>query len=425
MRCVSWIATLAIVVGSATFDAHAASATEIIEYRLPPETLAKAEALYRTNMAVFFASEIYRVAVLVLVLALGIAPRLREVAERARRNRFAQATVFVPPLLLSIAVLLLPLDVYGHYLQRSYGLSVQSWSSWFWDWVKSETLILLIATPLIWGLYAILRRSPNRWWLYCWLASIPVVLLLVLVTPIFIDPLFNSFSPLEEKQPQLLREIERVIERGELRIERARMFEMEASDKVTTYNAYVTGIGASKRVVVWDNTARDLSIPETMFVFGHEQGHYVLNHVWLSVAFAVLALLLAMCLAYRAAPTLLARFGSHWRVHDVRDWASLPLLMLLFSLILLVGRPIATAFSRHLEHQADTYGLEVTHGLTSDSPQAAAHALQKLGEKGLAYPSPNPLYVLWLFTHPPIDERVRFALEYRPWDQGQPTRYIK
>jgi len=202
------------------------------------------------------------------------------------------------------------------------------------------------------------------------------------------------------------------------------MFEMQASEKVTTYNAYVTGIGASKRVVVWDNTSRDLTIPETLFVFGHEQGHYVLHHIWMSLSFATFGLLLALYLAHRFADGVLARWGKRWSVRDLGDWASLPVILLLLNVFSLVGQPVSAAFSRYLEHQADIYGLEVTHGLVPDSQQVAAHAFQKLGEKALSYPEPNPLYVMWAFDHPPIADRIRFAAQYQPWNANQPTRYI-
>jgi Zn-dependent protease with chaperone function len=214
------------------------------------------------------------------------------------------------------------------------------------------------------------------------------------------------------------------MQRGGLHIDRSRMFEMRASDKVTTYNAYVTGIGASKRVVVWDNTAKALTIPETMFVFGHEQGHYVLHHIWLSLAFGTLGLLVAFYLTHRLMAFVLARWGHRWRVQTVGDWASLPVLLLMFNLLSLCGQPVIASFSRYLEHQADIYALEVIHGLVADSPQVAAHAFQKLGEKALSHPEPSSLYVLWAFDHPPIPDRVHFAVAYRPWDNNQATQYV-
>jgi len=401
------------------------STERLTEYQLPPDTLAKAEALYRTSTVMLVVGTLHGLGVLALLLTTRVAPRFRDLAERVSRRRVVQALVFAPLMLLTLDVLSLPVSLYGHHLQVQYGLSVQGWSSWFWDWSKGELLGTALGTVMVWGLYGFLRRSPTRWWVYGWLTSIPVVLLLVFIGPIFIAPLFNTFAPLAARQPALVPELEKVMARGGLSIARARMFEMQASDKVTTYNAYVTGIGASKRVVVWDNTSRDLAIPETTFVFGHELGHYVLNHIWLSIAFAIAGLLLQLYLAARLMGGLLARFGPRWGVRGIDDWASLPALLLLLSVFSLATQPVSAAVSRYLEHQADIYGLEVIHGLTPDSSQVAARAFQKLGEKGLSYPRPHPLLVFWAFSHPPTHERLRFAATYAPWNEGQPGRYIR
>lgn len=119
-----------------------------------------------------------------------------------------------------------------------------------------------------------------------------------------------------------------------------------------------------------------------------------------------------------------SRFGERWQVRGGSDWASFPVLLLLLGVFSLVTQPVGAAYSRYLEHQADIYGLEVLHGLVPDSSQAAAHAFQKLGEKGLVYPSPHPLYVWWAFSHPPIGDRIRFAVDYRPWERGEPGRFV-
>ncbi len=407
---------------SATPDA---AATDITEYQLPPKKLAKAEALYRTRTTMLVVGTLYGLAVPLILLIFGISARFRDWAERVSRRRFLQVIVFAPLLLLTMDVLGLPLSIYGEHLARGYGLSVQSWGSWLWDWTKGEIIGTIVATLLVWGLYAILRHSPKRWWLYCWLASIPVVLLVVLIQPVFIAPLFNKFESLQSTQPKLVVELEKVMHRGGISIDRSRMFEMHASDKVTTYNAYVTGIGASKRVVVWDNTARGMTIPETMFVFGHEQGHYALHHGWISIAASIVGLLFALYFAHRLIDGVLRRWGKRWGVRELADWASLPALLLLFAVFSLFAQPVSAAFSRYLEHQADIYGLEVIHGLVPDSPQVAAHAFQKLGEKSLAYPHPNRFYVFWAFGHPPIADRIQFAVTYQPWNHNHPTRYIQ
>ena len=413
---------LLFVVGLAS--AAGAQTDAVTSYTLPPETLARAEALYRTRVAMMIAGTVYSFAVMALLLWLRVAPRLRDVAEGVSARRFVQALVFAPAFLLTLDVLSLPVTIYGQSLDLRYGLSVQSWPSWAWDWTKGELLGVGIGTLLVWGLYSVLRRFPTRWWFYGWLGLLPLLLLLMLVGPIYIAPLFDTFTPLESTQPALVPELEKVMARGGLAIERARMFEMAASDKVTTYNAYVTGIGASKRVVVWDNTSRDLTMPETMFVFGHEMGHYVLQHIWWSLGLAVVGLLVNLYLAHRLLRGVLARYGARWDVRGVSDWASLPVILVLMGLFSIASQPVGTAFSRYLEHQADIYGLEVTHGLSPDASQAAAHAFQKLGEKALTYPTPHPLFVFWAFSHPPVHERVRFAVEYAPWARGERGRYV-
>ncbi len=397
----------------------------ITEYRLPPDKLRQAEGLYRIRAVLYPIGLAYGIAVLLAVLACRAGARYRDWAEAVSRRRFVQAAIVTPLLLLTIDVLEMPLGLYEQHLGRRYGLSVQGWGSWLWDWTKSECLGFALLTLVVWGFYVLLRRSPRRWWLYGWLASIPVVVFLVFIAPVVIDPLFNTFEPLEAKQPQLVAELEKVVRRAGLEIPPTRMFEMRASEKVTTYNAYVTGLGASKRVVVWDNTARELTTPETMFIFGHELGHYVLNHIWYGLGFAVLGLLASLYLAHLAIGGILARWGSRWGIRNLADWASLPALLLVLSVFSVVGQPVGAAFSRHLEHEADIYGLEVIHGLVPDSSQAAARAFQQLGEKALSVPDPNPFFVFWTYSHPPVADRLRFALTYRPWAEGRPGRFFK
>jgi Zn-dependent protease with chaperone function len=385
----------------------------------PPETLKKAEALYRTQIAILVVGNIF--GLLWLMLARRVAPR-SAIWRNVSSRRSVQVLVFALLFLLTLDALQLPPRSTSS-SSRSTTASVQSGLVGV-GLDQGRGAWHAIATPLVFGLYGVLRRSPTRWWFYGWLGLLPILRCDLLIAPIYIAPLFDTFTPLVEKQPDLVPELEKVLARGGIAIERDRMFEMAASDKVTTYNAYVTGIGASKRVVVWDNTSRDMTRPETMFVFGHEMGHYVLQHVWLSLGVAIAALLLQLYLAHRLLASVLARYGARWGIRGLTDWASLPVLILLLSVFGLVGQPFGAAFSRYLEHEADIYGLEVTHGLTADSSAAAAAAFQKLGEKGLVYPTPHPLYVFWVFGHPPVHERVRFAAEYQPWARGERSRYV-
>ena len=262
----SWLVLCTIVALSSTFTtAQIAAAPQttapaevqthpqelkVTEYRLPPDKLAKAKALYKTSTVLYLAGLVFGIVILWVLLKLRVGPALRDLAERFSRNRFLQTLLFVPLLTLLIAVISLPFDIYGHHISRAYGLSVQCWLSWAGDWLKAEAVSLVVLIPAVFVLFWIIRKSPQRWWLYFWLLTLPFAVLLIFVAPVILDPMFNSFEPLEKTQPQLVSEIEKVTQRGGLNIPRDHMFEMNASAKVTTYNAYVTGIGATKRVVV-------------------------------------------------------------------------------------------------------------------------------------------------------------------------------
>jgi Zn-dependent protease with chaperone function len=397
----------------------------VTEYSLPPDKMAKAEALYKTRTVLYLTELVSGILILWILLKLRVAPAFRDLAERISGNRFVQKLIFVPMFALLVAIVSLPVEIYGHHIALAYGLSVQGWPSWVEDWAKGEAVSLVISALAVLVLFWIIRKSPQGWWLYFWLLTLPFAVLLIFVAPVILDPMFNTFRPLEKTQPLLVSEIERVTHRGGLNIPRDRMFEMEASAKVTTYNAYVTGIGATKRVVVWDNTARDLTVPETLFVFGHEMGHYVLDHIYKGLAFYAVTSLLGFWLGRRIVLAILGRWGTAWHIRGLNDLAVLPVLMLALSLLTFIGEPIGNAFSRHLERQADIYGLEVTRGLFPNNGQVAASSFQKLGEKSYDYPNPNPLLVFWSYSHPSIADRIRFCLRYDPWNTPPGPRYVK
>jgi Zn-dependent protease with chaperone function len=394
-------------------------------YTLPPDKLEKAKALYDLYVRLLILGTIYGLAILLGLLYLGVVARYRDWAERATQYSFIQAMIIVPLLLLTTRILRLPLAAYGHSVSRRFGLSVQSWGSWFGDQLKGEAITLIVGTIFLWLMIFTIRKSPRLWWLYLWLLALPIMVLFAVITPVIIDPIFNKFEPLDQHNPQLVDAIERVTHRGGLAIPRERMFMMKASEKVTTLNAYVTGFGPSKRVVVWDTTIQHASTPETLFVFGHEMGHYVLNHIVIGLGEAAIGLLIGLYLLYRVSGWFLRRFGERWQIRELGDWAALPMFFLIFGIMGFLATPIESALSRQLEHNADIYGLEVTHGINANSQEAAAHAFQVLGELSLDYPYPNKLLVLWYDDHPSTPDRVRFAHEYDPWRKGEAPKYVK
>lgn len=397
----------------------------VTSYTLPPEKLAKATALYAIHVRLYLLEGIYGFALLLVFLYGKVGPKYRDVAERGTDRKWAQAFIFVPLLYLTLQVLQVPTDVYRHHLQLAYGLSVQTWASWFGDVGKATAIQTVVATLAVALAYIIMRWSPRRWWLWFWCISIPIIVFMVFIAPEVIDPIFNKFDPLQKRQPQLVTEIGKVVEHGGLSIPPERMFEMRASEKVTTLNAYVTGLGASKRVVVWDNTSRLMTTPQTLYVFGHEMGHYVLQHVWRGIAFTIVMLLIALWLAARVGEWMVRRWGQRWGIRALSDYASLPVLLLIAAVLSFVTSPVTSAFSRSMERAADKYGVEVVHGIVPNAQQACAQSFQALGENGLSYPYPNRLLVFWTASHPTIGERVRFCNEYDPWAKGESPKYVK
>jgi STE24 endopeptidase len=257
------------------------------------------------------------------------------------------------------------------------------------------------------------------------LAAIPLIILGAIVEPVIIEPLFFKFTPLADTEPQLAASIERMTMRAGAPIPESRIFEMAASAKLNELNAYVTGLGASKRVVVWDTTIRRMTPNEILFVTGHEMGHYVLDHVRDGILFACGVLVIFLYLAYRLLQWMLARWGMALAIRGQGDLAALPALALLLSIFGFLFTPVSNAYSRHLEHQADQYGLEVTHGLIPDARAVAVHAFQVLGEVDLEEPHPSAAVKLWFYNHPPLDERIRFAETYDPWAQGRAPEFVK
>ncbi len=397
----------------------------LLQYTLPPDKLEKAYALYLLNGTLYFVTTVWSFVVLYLMLRTRFGVRLRNLANTVSRFRVLQAVIVMSLFVIVLQLTQLPFDSYQHHVSLKYGLSVQHWGSWFGDWGKSLLLGMLFASIVGWILYAVLRNSPRRWWFYFWLAIVPIVIVVLFVEPVWIEPLFNKFEPLSGHHADLVAQIERVVHRGGMDIPPERMFEMKASEKTTQLNAYVTGFGATKRVVVWDTTMEHMTIPETLFVFGHEMGHYVLGHIPKQVAIVLLIMLALFYIGYRLANWLLKRYGETWGIHELGDWASLPLLVLILSVLAFLATPVFNAVSRHYEHQADQYGLEVIHGLVPDAQTAAAHAFQILGERSLDYPYVGKFAEFWAWDHPTIRDRMIFVQSYDPWAQGKQPEFVQ
>jgi len=395
------------------------------QYTLSEDRYDKAVAYSRASYTLYFVAYALSFLTLILLLRLGWAAKSRDFAERVTDKRWLQAFVFVPLLFLACDVVELPVRVYWHALSLRYEQSVQHWGSWFLDWSKEEFIGVVFALVLALILFSAMRHSPRRWWLYFWFATLPIVLGVMFVVPWVFDPLFHQFEPLEKHHPQLVTQIQQLTQHAGVPIPRDRIFLMRASEKTNEVNAYVTGLGASKRVVIWDTTIQKTSNDETLFIIGHELGHYVLGHVWKGFLFLAAGLFVAFYLIFWGLHWSLDKWGRDWRILGTDDWACLAAFLLLFQIAMFVASPVTNGISRMQEHAADVYGLEVIHGIVPNSDEVAAHTFQILGQIDLADPNPSAFIRFWLYSHPPVAERLVFAHTYDPWSKGESPKYVK
>jgi Zn-dependent protease with chaperone function len=409
----------------AALSPQTAAPKKVTAYTLPPDLYRKAHIRSRLRFSLRLFGFFYGLFVLWFLLQSKLSAKYRDWAERFSRVRFLQALLFTPLLVVSIGVLQLPLDAFEEWIEKLYGISVQPWVSWIGDWAKAELLVIVIGIPLVWILYSVIRKSPRRWWLYFWFVSLPILLLIIFIAPYVIEPMFNKFEPLSSKDPQLVPELQRLTRRAGQEIPSERMFWMKASDKTISTNAYVSGFGSSKRVVIWDTAIAQESPDEVVTDFGHELGHYVLGHIWKGLIFGAFLLFVLLYLGYRTIGWVLARWGARWGVRGLDDWASLPALLLLITIFAFLANPITNGFSRYQENQADIYSLEVTHGILADPGQASAHEMQLWGEHVFVDPDPNPIDVILFYDHPTASDRIHLFVTYDPWSKGQQPRFVK
>jgi Zn-dependent protease with chaperone function len=380
-----------------------------------PEPSEQAMRYYRSGNVLWFVEQAWSIAVLVLLLTTGVSAALRNLARKIGRNWFFTIVVYFALFTVVTTIIDLPLSYYTEFVrQHAYGLSNQTFGKWFGDTLKSLAVACIAGALVMWVPYLLLRKSPRRWWLYTAVALVPFIIVANLVAPIWIAPLFNKFEPMQNKvlEARILSLADRA------GVEGSRVFQVNKSVDTKTLNAYVAGLFGTKRIVLWDTTLNRMTDRELLFVMGHEMGHYVLNHVWQGIAFSTVMLVASLYVAYRSADGVVARYGGRWGFASLADVASFPLLLLLMAAFGLVVTPLELAYTRHVEHEADRFGLEITQ-----TNHSAGTAFVKLQQDALANPRPGLLYLIFRESHPPLAERIDFANEYHPWSDGQPLVY--
>lgn len=380
-----------------------------------PEPSDKAVRYFRSGNVLWIVGTLLGFAIPGAILFSGLSSRMRDLAKRLGRYWYFTFVVYFALFCVLTWLLNLPFDFYSGFVrQHDYGLSNQTFSKWASDSVKGLAVLIVLGGLTMWLPYLLLRKSPNRWWLWSSIVAVPAICGLILIQPIYIDPLFNKFGPMKDRalEGKILALAERAGIGG------SRVFEVEKSEDTKAVNAYVTGFLGTKRIVLWDTIIQKLDERQLLFVMGHEMGHYVLGHIWRIILLAGVTICVMLYAAHRMSRGLIARFGRRFGFSELGDVASLPLLLLIASLIGLVGSPLLMAYSRWQEHEADRFGLEITH-----DNWAGASAFVRLQEENLSVPRPPLWYKILRADHPLLGERIDFCNDYRPWETGTAGRY--
>jgi STE24 endopeptidase len=304
-------------------------------------------------------------------------------------------------LALAQTLIEIPFSLYQTFrIESRYGFNTTTRRLWLTDLLKSTAISILLLSLLVSGALTLIHWSPGFWWLWVWGFFAAVTVFLIYIAPYVIEPLFYKFSPVEEKE--LEEEIRAMMEKAGVKI--SRVMQVDASRRSRHSNAYFTGIGRVKRIVLFDTLLAQMNHREILAILAHEIGHWKKGHILKRLILIEAGGLLAFYLAFRllqwgGLPGLIGLTQSSFP-------AQLVILMFLGSLVAFPFTPLSSWLSRLHEWQADQFACEL-----SNSPDALATALIKLSGENLANLHPHPLYAKFYYSHPPAVERVQRLFE--------------
>ncbi|HEX4858331.1 MAG TPA: M48 family metallopeptidase, partial [Usitatibacteraceae bacterium] len=375
-------------------EAHAA--TQAYMDRLSGAARASSDAYFEGKTWLLLWNALYGLAVAWLLLASGTSAKIRDAIERRLARANLRVFAFALVYFLLVALLSLPLTVYAEYLrEHQYGLSNMTFAAWLGQFCIALLVDMALSAVAITGFYAFLRRTPRTWWAWGTLAGGGFIVLMIMISPVFIAPLFNTYQPLPHGP---LRDDILAMARAN-GIPAENVYWFDASKQSKRISANVSGLFGTTRIALNDNLLNRTSPAEIRAVMAHEMGHYVLNHgVKHSVAFTLL--LLGGLLFIRAGWAFAsARWGTRFGVRGIDDVAGLPLVGALFSVWLLIITPVFNTVIRSAETEADLFGLNAAR-----EPDGFAEAIFKLAEYRKL--QPGALEEVLFFDHPSGYNRI-------------------
>ena len=387
------------------FDPNAATARYIDS--LGPAALQKAHDYTVGKEWMILWGFLLAVLVTWLIVRSGVLNRLQ--AKIAERRPNLRALVVGLVFLVASFVLSLPWTIYeSWWREKSYGRTSQPFGDWFGQQMIAATISTIVTALLLVGVYWLIRKTGKRWWLWSGGLVAVVFTVLILLSPILIEPLFNKYQPVP---PGKVRDA--VVEMaGRAGVPPERVFMYNGSRQSNNFTANAGGVGNTARVAISDVALKNASLDEVRAVTGHEIGHYVLKHTWWGILFYSVGAMLLFWLANLLFPRFARLFGTNATIAEPRG---VPVLGFMVTLLGLISLPVANTFSRTLESQADMYSLE-----TENRPDALSSALVKTAE--YRYPRPGAIEEFVFYDHPSVERRVRTSMEWKARHPEPPTQ---
>ena len=341
-----------------------------------------------------------------LLLITGISKRIGVFANGNGRNLFSTGFIYMVIFLAIELLVSLPTSFYSSFiLKHRFGLSNQTIYRWIEIILKSFILNGLVLSLFVWFPYYLMYRSPSRWWLYLGLLAVPIIVFITFISPMYIDPIFNKYTSIEDDE--LGKEIKILLKKSG--IEDAEIYEVDKSRDTKEMNAYMTGVFKSKRIVLWDTTIDKLDREEVLAVTAHEIGHYVKGHIWKGIVLGGIFSILIVYLIHKTSNWMLIRSNGSFGFSRFQEIASIPLIILVLNFYMFFASPFINMSSRHMEREADLYEINLTK-----NKEAAISTMIKLHEESLSLPRPSKIFKIWYHSHPTAEERIEFFTQYMP-----------
>jgi len=379
------------------------SATDAWLATVPPDQKARSDAYFEGGYWLQVWDFLLFSAIMLLLLQTRLSARIRDWCARITSRPNLQTLLYVVPFILITFVLQFPMGVYEGYIrEHQYGLSTQTFGSWLRDQLVGLAVSTVLSAIALMILFAIVRRLGKNWWVWGTVASVLLLVAAVLIAPVYIAPLFNTYTPMKDAKMK-----ESILSLARANGIPARdVYEVDESRQSNRVSANVSGLGSTQRISLNDNLLNRCTPEEILTTMGHEMGHYVLHHIYKSVVFFSLILLVGFAFLNWSLHWSLARWGERWQIPGITDVAVLPLAALLLSLFFFITTPIGNTWTRTEEYEADIFGLNAAR-----QPDGEAAVDLKLGEYRKLDPGPIEEFVF--YDHPSGRTRITAAMRWK------------